>query len=1621
NNTGSGTVSFDVYSESDDSDFFTVDTSGAQKIAAGESGSVTVKAVSGKSAGTYSGSFYLRYSPDGTNNLDLGPITVTMTVAASGDSTVEDVRSPEGEYTPYEEHIDGMPNTVRTMINGNVAYCVNYYYVLWLSDDDFNMQTWYGNQYGIIPNVTAKELDSYTGLNPNVSPVIYPPNNKGYTPVKVGSASSTVKDNVAKVLYNGYPNDAAGIMDNYDFSLLMSNRMEYAFEIATQMAIWHYTDTDTDGTDLTYEEMKDHVRNVYSSGTPAWGWNDVEEIYNILIGATTYDGITLQDVPDTYETDLYVVDNPISYNNVNYWTQNLISGRQRVEELSITKVWNDDSDADGVRPSASEYTSWLKLYHGTEDVTSQYSSSTYLSVYDNGNNTYTVTWDNLPYDGTAYTITEEIPSDYTSVYVRSDSSGAVSDGGMIVNMLRRLANIDVTFTKKWTDSSNEQSTRPSADDFAGWLTLLADGTAVTDAEPVISATGDVWTVTYSGLERFNDDGDAITYTIQESIPEDYPYTASSSTVSSGGILTNTLTDTTSFSVTKAWVESDGTTTADAPSGATVVLQLVADGSLVSGSTITLDGTTDSNGETAAWTATWTGLDKYDSSGSEITYKAYEVSGPDGYVSDSTTLSTAVEDTVTNTEIGTTTVTLTAGKALVGGTLAADEFSFGVFDSDGNQLYVQSDGSVSTTNSDTPLTATNTAAGIVTFPTITYTYADAGNTYTYYIKETSSDTSTGITYDTAVYKADVTVSRTDAALSTSVLYTKYSDGDTTGTGTSASEIIFTNTQTSESTITGTFQLEATKTTSDYSSFDAGEFTFTMCDENGNALYYHSTGNTIDTDSTDGIPLTATNDADGNIVFPEITLTFDEYTAPITNTYYIKEVVDSSDTKWEAITAGPIKVEVTFTQDSETSNVLTASYDYYPDDDDADSAAFVNERKDVSITVTKVFADGASLADGESITIDIMRTDGTSTLVYTTVTLTGDSLTATVDDLPAVADDGTEYTYYVEEVGSNYTSTVTENSDGSYTVTNSPSTVTTNLSFNKVWNDGASADYIDAILLRDGVRIDTARLDGVSGWSVTFSDLPVYASDGHEYEYTFEESSEGVYVQSGEWSTDGKTYTLTNSPNTETFDMPVTKAWADGATGEAHIILRQDGVQYGDEVVLTSTTGWTYTFENLRKYADDGHEYTYTVEETNSRGYSVEITQNGDHDITAGYTITNSPNEEKIDIDIIKLWADGVSGEEITVVLKQDNVQYGNAITLTSDDNWRTTIEDLPKYSTDGHEYSYTVEETNTNYTPVYIHDAGSTTWVITNYQNETTISIPVEKIWVGRQGEYADIKLLANDEEVGSVRLNESNHWKHTFVNLPKYTADGTELVYTVTEDTMEGYDITITGDEDSGFVITNTDQAKTSVSVEKSWSEGKEGEYADIKLLADGEEVDSIRLDESNNWKYTFEDLQKYNSDGSEIVYTVSEVEIDGYISSITGDAENGFLVTNTYAKISIPVEKVWASGKKGEYADIKLLANGEEVDSVRLDESNNWKYTFEDLDKYDSDGNEIVYTVSEVKIDGFTVTITGDAESGFVVTNSSEIVQTGDTANSIAWAAAAAASAAAGAVLILKKKKSKS
>ena len=376
-------------------------------------------------------------------------------------------------------------------------------------------------------------------------------------------------------------------------------------------------------------------------------------------------------------------------------------------------------------------------------------------------------------------------------------------------------------------------------------------------------------------------------------------------------------------------------------------------------------------------------------------------------------------------------------------------------------------------------------------------------------------------------------------------------------------------------------------------------------------------------------------------------------------------------------------------------------------------------------------------------------------------------------------------------------------------------------------------------------------------------------------------------------------------------------------------------------------------------------------------------------TVTKTIINQPS--KTSISVTKQWI-GKGVNSVTVHLYADGIDTGQRAVLDSTNQWQYTFTNLDEYK-NGNKIQYTVkEETLANYDSAITGDMANG-FKITNTNTEK-ISIPVTKTWVGPAATSATVKLLADGVIKETVTLNAAGNWKHIFNNLPKYDAtDGHEIEYKVQEEAIANYTTAISGTTTTGFTITNTITGKVSIPVTKVWI-GKEADSVTVNLYADGVKIDSKQLTAANHWQYTFTNLDKYNN-GNEIRYTVKEETLANYDSAITGDMANGFKITNTNTeKISIPVTKTWV-GPAATSATVKLLADGVIKETVTLNAAGNWKHTFNNLPKYDAtDGHEIVYTVDEENVTGYSTKITGDAKTGFTITNTKNTPKTYDNTN---------------------------
>ncbi|MCY7082241.1 Cna B-type domain-containing protein, partial [Streptococcus oralis] len=301
----------------------------------------------------------------------------------------------------------------------------------------------------------------------------------------------------------------------------------------------------------------------------------------------------------------------------------------------------------------------------------------------------------------------------------------------------------------------------------------------------------------------------------------------------------------------------------------------------------------------------------------------------------------------------------------------------------------------------------------------------------------------------------------------------------------------------------------------------------------------------------------------------------------------------------------------------------------------------------------------------------------------------------------------------------------------------------------------------------------------------------------------------------------------------------------------------------------------------------------------------------------------------------------------------------------------------------------------------------TDFTITNKYAPKAIDYKVTKVWKdannqdGKRPESVTVQLYkkvgnADPVAVEGKKLTltakdktDANTWVASFTNLPQYEA-GKEITYSIKEvDVPAGYKVSVTGQ-----VVTNNYTPDTVIlSGTKVWKDnnnqsGKRADKVKVQIFkGEGEKaelVQEIEVSEATGWKFESKPLPKYEN-GTEIKYTVKEVAVKEYTSTVTTDKDVKYTVTNEYTpvKTSVKGKKIWKDednkdGIRPASITVKLLADGQDTGKTAVaSEATGWTYEFTGLDRYKDQGTEIKYSVVEVPVDGYTSEV-----EGFNITN---------------------------------------
>ena len=352
--------------------------------------------------------------------------------------------------------------------------------------------------------------------------------------------------------------------------------------------------------------------------------------------------------------------------------------------------------------------------------------------------------------------------------------------------------------------------------------------------------------------------------------------------------------------------------------------------------------------------------------------------------------------------------------------------------------------------------------------------------------------------------------------------------------------------------------------------------------------------------------------------------------------------------------------------------------------------------------------------------------------------------------------------------------------------------------------------------------------------------------------------------------------------------------------------------------------------------------------------------------------------------------------------------------------KVTFENLPAYK-NGAKIVYTVKELDdkagyvedntefelngNRYRAKYEATPVANTFNIVNTNCDNKFNVSVEKKWTGKPTE-AKFKLMKKghvaDEELDELILTGDDKTKSFAKELDRYDENGDLIQYIVREEVPNGYvlagdnDVVVTFDNHVAKFENVNIQEKISFTLKKVWVGGIASSakftFTNNAPNQAVEVAPSRKIDgEDDEWTKTVT-LPRYNKDGSEATYTVTEEPIPGFTSELSTDQVDKdtkeLTATNTLKSnetVDINIEKTW-KGNIPEGAkrsvDVEVQKKNEkgewvEFRSYTLTPVTGWNKS-DKLPKYNSDGKKVEYRTVETAINGEEITVPTDISNGY-------------------------------------------
>lgn len=289
-------------------------------------------------------------------------------------------------------------------------------------------------------------------------------------------------------------------------------------------------------------------------------------------------------------------------------------------------------------------------------------------------------------------------------------------------------------------------------------------------------------------------------------------------------------------------------------------------------------------------------------------------------------------------------------------------------------------------------------------------------------------------------------------------------------------------------------------------------------------------------------------------------------------------------------------------------------------------------------------------------------------------------------------------------------------------------------------------------------------------------------------------------------------------------------------------------------------------------------------------------------------------------VAKIWDDDMNAagkrpDSITVTVLRDAVPMRQVV-LSDENMWQHTFYMLPNTG------AYTVVENSVSgyeatYTPV--HEGFLILNRYTGAPGDPTQqgSVSVVKVWqdeddkAGKRPDAVTVQLIRDGSVVQTVVLSQDNFWQFTFTRLD------TTAEYTVKEIAVGDYTAVYSGNAATGVVITNTYTEGTTepgtppdpeppvpelidIPVKVLWVDennaaGKRPDVVTLNLLSAGSIVSAVQTSEGERWQGAFADVP------ANISYSVWQNAVEDYTTTYSGNATDGYVITNTYTGTTDP------------------------------------------------------------------------------------------------------------------------